>query len=71
MTRRLITDADKSRRTWTGGLSRLDIERDPNGRIRIGLHGLNTSGEVVEYGFVGSFPADARAEIAEFIGDCP
>ncbi len=56
-----------SLRTWTEGLSRLDIEQDPNGRVRIGLHGLNSVGEVIEYGFVASFSAATRAEIAQFI----
>ncbi|WP_159840165.1 hypothetical protein [Nocardia sp. CY41] len=54
-------------RTWKDGLSRLDIEQDPSGRIRFGLHGINQAGEVIEYGFVASFSASAREEIAQFI----
>jgi hypothetical protein len=53
-------------RTWTDGLSRLDVEH-LDGRVRIGLHGVNERGEVIEYGFVGSFDDAIRGEIAQFI----
>jgi hypothetical protein len=53
-------------RSWIDGLARLDVEH-LDGRVRIGLHGVNERGEVIEYGFVGSFNHAAREEIAQFI----
>ncbi|WP_043673676.1 hypothetical protein [Nocardia vulneris] len=54
-------------RTWTNGLSRLDIERDPDGGIRFAVHGLDRRGDVVEYGYVAKFTGTDLDEIGEFI----
>lgn len=54
-------------RTWTNGFSRLDIERDPDGALRFGVHGLDARGDVIEYGYAAAFTGTDLAEIAEFI----
>ncbi|WP_280448408.1 hypothetical protein [Nocardia brasiliensis] len=58
-------------RTWTNGLSRLDLERDPDGALRFAVHGLDRRGDVVEYGYVAVFRGSDLDEIAEFIGPRP
>ncbi|MFC8531879.1 hypothetical protein [Nocardia sp. NPDC057227] len=48
--------------TRTDGLSRLVIEREPGGRIRIAVHALDA-----EDGYAVSFDGDAAREIADFV----
>jgi hypothetical protein len=54
-------------RTWTNGLSRLDIERERDGSLRFGVHGLNAKGDVVDFGYAAKFGGADLDEIAEFI----
>lgn len=48
-------------RTWTDGLSRLEIERDPAGRIRISVHDQERPG------FTVTVSPAVGAEIAAFL----
>lgn len=54
-------------RTWTNGLSRLDIEKRPDGSLHFAVHGLDARGDVVDYGYTAAFKGTDRAEIAQFI----
>jgi hypothetical protein len=54
-------------RTWTNGLSRLEVERDRDGGLRFAVHGLNPRGDVTDYGYVAKFAGTDLDEIAEFI----
>lgn len=56
-----------SYRTWTNGLSRLDIEKRSDGTVLFGVHGLNARGQRVDWGYVAAFKGADLAEIVEFI----